>query len=375
MSEPIHGDLDLARAFAEGRVPESQRQQVASRLRADPEFAALVALYGAVRADTEEAVPPRVARPAPDFADAPAAPRLLRPLALAAAAAVLLALGVLAFRDGAKPAKPPQPVFLRSIPLDPVPVAEAAMPPAADLRELARYSPNDGAGVRLVDGVDRGLALSRASTKPLLVFLYSPQCPVCLEISKGALLDDAVGAAAEPFVVARQDVASAPKHLLEGLRFFPAFAVYGPEGERESLFAATTKVAELVQQMGAEARAQEVAHGPSLPWDAVHGLARDLAAAEDEAAPARRLAIWERVAKEDPEGALGAAARARALTMKSDARGALLAAKNAPDPQAAKAVLDDALARLAGTPYEADLRAVRVRLDETGTFPPLEPSR
>jgi hypothetical protein len=366
-------DLDLARARAEGTLEGPARLEVERRLRDDPAFARLVALYADVLEATPEVLPPRPARPSPSFADA--RPRLLsRPLALAAAAVVLAALGALSLRLALRPATEGggTAVVLRAIPLEPV---ADATPPDAPLPALSRYAPAGAVGVRFVDGYEQGLALARASGKPLLLFLYAPECPLCVEVASGPLLDDRVGSAVEPFVVARQDVSEAPKSLVEGLRHLPSFAVYTPAGARESLFAGALSVSELSTRLEVEAAMQVDVHGASPSWQTVRALAGDLAAAEEERDPARRRATWERTAAADPTGPLGGYARARLRGEKEAARQALLAAKEAASSSGAAAALarlDEAIRHAAGSPYEADLRAVRERVEETGTFPALE---
>jgi hypothetical protein len=369
-------DLDLARAYAEGTLAGPLRAEVERRLGSDPELARLVALSSEVWEATDAAVPPRPERPAPSFTEPLERPSLARPVAWAAAAALVLGVGAWAAQRALREPEPSGPVLLRAVPLEPVPVAEVPAPPTD---ELARYSPSDGAGVRLVDGIERGLALARAAGKPLLVFFYAPQCPLCIEVATGPLLDDEVAAAAEPFVVARQDIGQKmPEAIRTDLRHLPGFAVFDRDGHRSTSFPATTEAAPLVERLATEAEAHARAHGPALSWDAVHALANDLVAAADERDPARRRALWEKVAAADPRGALGDVARARLQRERAEARFALLAAEAAARASGASAalpVLDDALARFRGSRYEPDLRAVRDRVAQDDAFPRLETAR
>jgi hypothetical protein len=367
-------DLDLVRARATGALPLSLEAEVERRLRTDPEFARLAAVYAVVHDATDDEVPPRPALPAPEFRPEAPAMRLLPRIAAAAALAALAVGSWVAARRAREVDALRDPVALHAIAMDaprPDPSPADALSPS-DLAFLAAYETHGAAGLRTVEGFARGLALARGADVPLLVYLHYPGCPVCAEVETGPLLDERVARAASGFLVARQDVSEAPRHLVEGLRAMPSFVVVSPEGERLDLVPSPSTADALVRVLSTEA--QEAGVSARRPWSAVRDAAGFLRGARDVADPARRRALLEKAAAADPAGALGARARAEAALAAGDARAALEEARAAAEREGADAalrVLDAALARHGDTPEGRDLATVRARVAEARAFPRL----
>ena len=128
------------------------------------------------------------------------------------------------------------------------------------------------------------------------------------------------------------------------------------------------------QRKDDEGRAVEEQGGYEFfDWTALRRAALQLELAEAEPSAANRFALWKRAAA-GPGDLLPRAARRELAAMERAAQQALLAARDAEPPRARK-ILDDAAARLAGTPWGEDLRRVRDSLAEHGAFPRLATKR
>jgi hypothetical protein len=184
MSDPL--DLDLVRAYVEGRMAAPQRDAFDVRLAAEPDLAELVAAFTAVSDVEGEPVPPMQTR-FEDLrlddveAEAPlrlGRPRLLRTLA-AVAAVVLLAVGAFLALRKEGPTGPPPPVVLAAIPADATAPVPAPIPAA-----VATGAPTGSRGwfstARLGSARDFATLLGR----PLLVFAQVPSVP-CAASSSG----------------------------------------------------------------------------------------------------------------------------------------------------------------------------------------------
>jgi hypothetical protein len=387
-------DMDLLRAYAAGTLDASRRAALEARLRAEPDLAALLEAWREVAAAPAEDVPAcevpfEALRLDPADVDAEhgapvgASRRLWTRPAFAIAACALLAVGGAALwatsrgtGGGEPPAMPADvgPVRLAAIPKDPVEVPVLPAVPAV----LADYRPANDRGLVFAPDLAAARGMARATSRPMLAFVYHPTCPLCVEYQKGPFTDPAVREAAQPFVLAKVNVMEAERGMQQALESagWPAFLLYRVDESGETkihAFGDYHEAKELAGLLTDAAKKSATSSKPApLPWDAVNALARDLAAADAEADPAKRTAEWTRISRADPSGGIGAVARSRLAKQKEAARVALRAAQDAAgqgDLRAAAVALDAALPTFAGTPYETDLRHVHDRLARDSAFP------
>lgn len=372
-------DLDRLYDLAAGRLPDDERAALAARLAVEPDLAATWADLDAVLRAGEEPVPPCDV-PFERLVLTDAAPRATWRawIPLAAAAAVLVALGVWSFSGDARPARPQGPVRLEAIAM-----AAADLPVAPDgafagvgLPAAALgYAPAGPRGLRFVDGLADGRRLAAASGRPLLVFLFEPFCPLCKELEATTFRDPGLSAAADPFVFARARASGEGAALLETHAIgWPVFVLYGVDGQEVSTFAGTPDVATLRSALAKVA-------GPDLapvPWPTVRAAARALREAEIARDAHERDGALDRARALAVDAPLAAAVAVAARAASAPAARALrearqLAASGSVDAAVTK--LDAALAVERGGRFERDLAAVRARLTTERAFPALEETR
>jgi hypothetical protein len=199
---------------------------------------------------------------------------------------------------------------------------------------LARYRPVEDGAVRWIDSADDARAVARFTGRPLFVYARFSECPMCRQMDGTTLRDPSFLESVAAFVPLRVDVATLPqaeaRRLLSAA--WPHFEVDSPAG---------TRVREFGGMLDAAAMRRELAAAPApdaspTTWDAARDAASRWAAA-------------------------------------AEARGALLAARAAPEARAAdaRARLEEAARKLAGTPFGEDLARVLERWKELGAFPDL----
>jgi hypothetical protein len=343
-------NLERIRAYVDGTLPQAERAAFEADLARDRELAEMTEAYGyVVRATADDAPVPATA-----FEDLPLTPRRTwrRPV-LAAAAVLLIAAGAAIFwpRDKTEPA--PGYVRLASIPLREVDVPP--QPPALP-EGLADHRTAGDDGLIWIRDLERGQAIARAAGRPVLLFIDHPTCPICAKFEAGPFRDENVEQAAAAFVLVRASWNTAPKQFVENPNLgWPIFVLLDHEGKRIDGFKSYKSAPELARWLTS---AREAATGFRYPeWDEVRRLARLLASDTYEA--------LDEVAHADPDGELGDVARWRLANLAADARAALLAARAAPK------LLDEAIGKFQGTPYAADLEAVRSYVAKHGKFPEL----
>ncbi|MCC7137946.1 MAG: hypothetical protein IT460_05900 [Planctomycetes bacterium] len=371
-------DLDLVAAYARGHLDRAARATFERRLAAEPDLADALRAYVATD-DGGPVPPPRTTFSDLRLDDASLAARRRPVLVLAAAAALLLAVGAAVLLRTHELALPSEdgPVALLAIPAAPTADARpvAPLPPA-----LADYEPTGATGLRFLPSLAAGRAVARATGRRLVVFVFHPTCPYCVELDKTTFRDASVAASAAPFVFARQDVTHLEEPaLVEGLDVdWPYFLVEGPDGARVGAFGGPLAADAFADRLGAVPAMPLSAGRVPLAWAAAHEVARRLAAADAAATPAARAADLARAASLAAGSPLAAEVAARADADADAARRALdeaasLAAARGPD--AALAALDAALVRFTGTAWADDLARVRARLAADRRFPALEPIR
>ncbi|MFO0933527.1 MAG: thioredoxin family protein [Planctomycetota bacterium] len=375
----LRTDLDLLYDLAAGRLADDERAALEARLAVEPELAATWADLDAVLRAGEEPVPPcDVPFERLVLTDAPPRATWRAWLPLAAAAALLLALGVRSFSRDARPGRPQGPVRLEAVAM-----AAADLPAAADgafagvgLPAAALgYAPAGPRGLRFLDRLADGQRLAAASGRPLVVFLFEPSCPLCKQLEATTFRDPGLASAADPFVLARVRASGEGAALLEAHAIgWPVFVLYGVDGREVSTFAGTPNVATLRDALGKVA-------GPDLapvPWPTVRATARALREAEIARDAHERDGALDRAKALAVDPPLAAAVAAATRAASAPAARALRAARElatSGSVDAAVARLDAALAVERGGRFERDLAAVRARLSTERAFPALEETR
>ena len=338
-------DIDWVRAYAERRLSPSDREAFEARMRAEPELAEMVERYAEVVEWPAEPVAESTVTFDDLRLDAPVesiAPRRLRPSHVAIAAGILIAFvgGFLALRTPPTSA-PSGPVVLSAI--HEAPVGSDVGPAARPVPALAEtYLPVVDRKLRFVEGLDDARGIARAAS-------CVPRS--CSSISTGRAMpsggandvrDERVLAVAPGFVFAKvsADVAGSriviPSEL--GLDNQDVAAVRRLRRERR-----------------ADRRVRRDAERREVRRAIVGAVAR------------RRTPAWNEVHEAARLARLGAEARV-ALEAAMD-----LASAGGVD--AGIAELDQAIARFAGLPFEADFRRIRDRAAADRKFPALEYAR
>jgi len=360
-------DLELLRAYAEGRLPPDALEAFAARLRDEPELAELAEVYGLVL----EATAGHVGAPESTFEDV--ARRALRQgrrplLRMAAVAALLFAmLGAGLWWRGHGTA--PSVVRLASIPLAQLPEPET---PPAWPRSLAQHATADEDGLVWYHDVEQGLRVAQVAGRPVFLFIDYPGCPWCAEFKEVHSRDKGVVEAADDFVLVNVPWGRAPPELRTNPNDgWPIYDVLDPAGHRVDGYLGMRPPAEVAAFLR-EAAGKLKATGDYrfVPWEELRKGARALAAAERAADAGERLARL----REAEAGPLAAAAGARIDEMEYEAQRSLFAARDLP-PAEARAELERAATALHGTPWAADLARVAAFLSEHGAFPRLEEAK
>ena len=355
-------DLELIRAYVDATMPAGERAAFEARLAGDPALAQLADAYDlAVRAT---ACRPPARRTT--FADLPL--RRRSPMRWAAAAVLLIAVGLaFALREEA-PDPPPPALRLAAIPLRTVEAPDVPAWPAA----LASARTADESGLAWLDDERAAKDLARISGRPLLVFVHHPQCPLCLAYERGPFRDADVAAAAESFVLLEVNVERMPAWIARDMPpGWPAILVSDPGGERLSAMTGFHAAPEVARWLGRVSTGlREGKRYRFADWRTLRDAARKLQRAE-RAGPAERLRLWQDVERDLPGETLGEVARASRLRMEAEAQSALFAARDA-ERARATAILAAAAHEVEGTPYAADLARVAEHLRRYGSFPVIE---
>ncbi len=343
-------DIDWVRDYAERRLSPPERVVFEARLRAEPELAELVDQFAEVSTWPAENVEASAVRfedlALDDRTPVLLGPRRLPVRSLAIAAGIVLAVtgGLFVLtRRGATTSSPAGPVALTAIHRgqgDGMTAATHAVTPLAET-----YLPVVDRELRFVEGFRDALDVARVAGRPAFVFVHLEGCPACAEMESSTFRDERLLAIAPQFVFAKVSanvVGSSleiPSELgLGAVKAWPMFAIFDSVGARVDAFggmlSAEKLVARLTRALGAKA-----AEVPD--WARVHDAART---ARLELEARHTLAAVETLV----------------------ATGTI---------EAAIAELDQAIVRLAGSPFADDLRRVRDRVASDRKFPALEYAR
>jgi hypothetical protein len=368
--------LDRLRARARGELNPAEQAALERELAADPTLArlgedfalvhALTALDGAVPASRTrfEALAARLGRQS----------ALRRVAAAAAALLVMTAAGFVLGRWSADGAT--EPLYLATIELDshpPLPVLPADLPAS-----WADYDPRGESGVRFLADLGEAELLARAVQRPLLVYGFYPGCPLCVVLDREVFADPDVAALAERLVPVRVNLAELSEAEQRALtaRGYPFLEVWRADGTPAHFLTRNADPAVFIESLH-DGLASSGAEGEQPPWDGLRAAARSFVsarAAELEGRMAEAERGFRALARDrDVVAPIAARAAAGLERIAADARVILLEARTAAasDPAAAARLLRHALARFAGSSFEADLAAALARLERDGRFPPL----
>jgi hypothetical protein len=376
--------IDEMRALAAGSLTSGEERRLRARCETDPESQALLEdileVYALTASGDVEPPPCRLEFSGVMGALAPHRARravLRRFLRVAAAVLVLVGLGALVSQ--LMPGKPGggeigRELVLLAIPLD----AEQLPDSGPEIPEiLASYRPVADGRIQWIESMETALAMSRVSSRPVLLFLHHPTCPSCKQMIRQTFTDVDVRTRMDGFVPALVDVRHTTKEVLEKAREgWPWLGALDADGQTILAFPGVRGPADFSDSMREAAKRA----GPTpFAWERLNELRRrleeadrafraeDLAAARDAylALAADETAGVFREAGKYGVDRIGMQAY-KALTVARE----LAARKGGSDT--AILTLDGEIRRFAGSPYAEDLRKVRRHLQSTGRFPRLD---
>jgi hypothetical protein len=379
---PERTSLDRIRDDARDELSPEERELLARELAADPELAELASDFRMVHALTarDSAAGERSGTSFSTLAEAldraphGAAPSVWPRKAAAAliAASLVIAAGT-AWRVWS--AHRSAPLVLNAIDLQ---AAQGAQEPElAELpSEWADYDPRGERGVEWLRDVDQAALLARAVERPLLVFGFFPQCPMCKALDADVFTDTDVRELAERFVPIRFDLSQLPEAEAQVFieRGFPFLEAWCQEADRR------VPLDRAIDADAFEASLREgltsCAAPPDAPsWAEFHDLVRlfDESRMRLERGEPARADHGFRALAERSSGARFfaelAASGLRVIARDVGRRYLEARARAQSDPAAARSLLLETLELYAGTAFEPDLRATAERLERDGRFP------
>jgi hypothetical protein len=370
--------FDDFRDLLDGRLDATETARLRSLINADPVLSSKFEAYSAVHAATAAYAPApatSVTFERLDAARRTARVRRLRPWMAAAAALLLVAAGLAAHQHFTPPT-----VVLRAIPLHApeIPAAGAEAVPAL----LADWRPVADGKLRWLPTIDEGRAVARVTGRPLLLWIYHPTCPICMEWDRTSFRDPEVLSGADDFVPVRVNAMKAPRELQELFagdfeHKWPYLAALGEDGTKLLEFpGAASATPEAVRDNLKKALAARGEHAPSPSWADTNAACSATARGEQAFAAGDLGAAWREfdgVRGLHVPQALSATARRRLVEIERSASEALSAAMRiaATDEMAGARSLSDAAERFRGTPYGTDLAEVEQELRATGRLPVL----
>jgi len=366
--------FDELRRFTTGAMEPEERAQFEALLRRDPQLAQLAAEFGEVWSATASGLAPTVASRT-RFDDVAPQLELAQPRSAwprrAAAAAVFLALATgawFAWHQSRSTAN--DVVELRAIPWNlpaPLPPETVAAPEV-----LANWSPVEEGKIRWLDSLDEARAVSAAVSRPIFVFGYVEQCPICQGFIRNEFQDPAILALVDQSVPLRINLLELDQQEMQTLvaRRYPLLEMQNDRGEVLHTFGG------MFAEVDMRAELERAVAGLAVPnWKSVQALGAALVKARSAEASGNfgeatgsfaELASNRELPKLAEAGTAGLSrVGAVAARLLEDAR------SSSPDDDVALATFGSSVEQFTGTPYEADLRAVLHAWKESGRFPAL----
>jgi len=366
--------LDRLHARARGELAPEECLLLEREIAADAGLGALARDYELVFALTRAESGSPVARTRFEQLE----PRLARPswLRPVAAAAVLLAVAALSFLAGRRSGSGAEPLYLRTIELNPR-TAAAALP--VDLpADLGAFDPRGPGGVSFLHDLDEAEEMARLAERPLLVYGAYPDCPLAAALDARVFSDPGVIELSERTVPVRVNLAdlSADEQRSYLARGYPFLEVWRDDGRTAHSLSRRPDPVTFLESLHdglekSDAVGEQPAWSELNSFAACFGVARAAELAGDIAAAERGF----RALLEDPSAPPWVSERSRSglARLSRCALDLLLEARTAAasDPAAARELLRDACKRLAGSSFAPDLEAALERLEHDGRFPRL----
>lgn len=369
--------FDRMRAWSEGSMPGDERARFEAEMARDPELARSAADFRSVWSATAAGLGAATTSTT-TFEDvlrrtAPAASNESRWKRVAAAILFVTVVPLVwyAWKHHADAAH--NVVKLRTIPLEPptaLEVAEHKVPPL-----LANWSPVVDGQISWLESMDDARAVSAAVKRPIFVYGYVADCPICLGFQRTEFKDPEVLALVDRAVPLRIDLMKLDETAMNTLmsRRYPLLEMQDDRGDIMRTFAGQFAEVDMKAELASVLKDKTE---PS--WPNVHELTNALMRARSAeasgewtiAAPAF-AALAERhdlpVFAEAGGSGLARAAAAALRTIEVARAGA--------DARSAMSSFANDAAEFKGTPFEPDLDAVLEAWRSSGRFPMLEVQR
>jgi len=382
--------IDEMHAMAEGSLPPEDEARLRSQCEADPDLKQLLEQVLEVHLLTEvaDAEPPACLLTFEDLSGAFVTPRtwrtVLRPVARAAAAVLVLAVGVYFLADvlTGRPVRPIGGEAGRTLVLSAIPLDRAEEPGAGVATDvvsevsavLADYRPVKDEEILWIDSFETAAAMARFSSRPVLLFLHHPTCPACRQMRDNTFTHEEVLSRIDRFIPAMISVLDLDPSLRPLLKEgWPWFGVVDAQAKTILSFPGLHGPGEFSAQL---TEAETLTPRVVFEWDDIHrlaGRARDAQEAEQENRYGTAFREWNLLAADPDGGPFSRIGEAGARRIGIRARDALLGARELARTEngatAAVDVLLNAAERFSGTPYASDLSLVRDRLIRDGRFP------
>jgi len=373
--------FDDFQRLLDGRLDAVAAARLRARLDVDPALRSEFGAYREVHAFTAPLSDPTVgSAPASEISferlDAERRARRarrLRPWMAMAATLLVAAAGAAAYVHARPSVVTLHAIQMEDRVLDPPPTYSV---PAM----LATYRPVSDGRVNWLASLPEARALSRATGRPLFVWVYHQQCPMCSSLDSGAMRDESVQSEAAKFVPVKLDVMTASQEVQRWCSAgWPYLAAQTADGKAVVEFSGEMDAA----QIRASLARGEGAADAAMPWPAVNELAA-LNVRAEQASAAGRLGdaylAYDEMRRRVGAGAtdpasrgFGTNARVGLRGLDREARDALIEAKKLAETDEAAGArrLSEAAERFRGTPYGNDLAEVEKELRATGRFPVL----
>jgi hypothetical protein len=260
-------------------------------------------------------------------------------------------------------------VRLQMIPLD---VADQARPAVPSIPAvLANWSPIEDGKIHWLNSLEDAREVSAVLERPIFVYGYIDGCPICAGFQANEFRDPKIQSLVARSVPVAIDLMKLDEKQRTELwnRRYPLLELQDDRGEIVRTFGGS--MAE-VDMQGELANALQDVQAPK--WPEVRELAAEWARAQSDeeagklADAARAL---EKLAQQKDEPAFAVQGQAALSDIGVLARRAIEHARQRAesDPKGARSEFDAAIQRFAGTPFEADLRAVAAAWRPGGPFP------
>jgi hypothetical protein len=368
--------FDRMRRFAAAEMSSEERARFEAELERDPDLARLAADFELVWSATAGALlPPFESRTRFEEIIARVGPeesRLHRWRRRAAAAAVVLAAATMAWSVWRRTVVPAETVVeLHAIPWPgntSTPARPASVPAV-----LANWSPVQDGQIRWLESLDEARAVSAAVSRPVFVYGYVEECPICQGFQRNEFQDPKIQALVEQAVPVRIDLMKLEQEEMQVLyaRRYPLLEMQNERGEILHTFPGTFADVDMRAEL-----ARAVSGLAGLNWRLVHDLATafvNASSAEEHGRLGEASSAFEKLASTQELPQFAAAGRAGISRLSTAVRG-LLETARAESTRDSRAALDrfsSAVDRFDGTPYAADLRAVLDAWSANGKFPTL----